>query len=411
MHQTRKRAFESELPAQLSRQRRPSTCRPQQIPPIVRREFRIHARWIDKHRTASDAPPTYRPPAPLAGHGVAMSTAARRDATAAKEFPWPAPPYFEFLPGKGGAGWSDCVLTFRDGGTLSGRLHRFLANAATLTFQPSDSSVPLTIPFSELLKLQLPRPVGLRRETLPAAATSAETEELRRSERYAFQIELVKRRANSGQDLGLCQRTVRSVPVFPGSKRRCRPLLRAGAGGEILQHRRAPWTSAGRTEGGFVRSGSRRAEPADDDAHAKAGSIPHAEQIRVAGTACRGAGTQARAPGPETGRSIDRIGPYHRAGTEFGAGGESLERSMPIGQILLKKMGIVDEQAIIGAIANRSGVPTVDLNTTIPLDILARIPAAVAHRHYVVPCVRRKARSSWQQRIRWTKLFWKNCVR
>jgi type II secretory ATPase GspE/PulE/Tfp pilus assembly ATPase PilB-like protein len=61
------------------------------------------------------------------------------------------------------------------------------------------------------------------------------------------------------------------------------------------------------------------------------------------------------------------------------------ERTMPIGQILLKKMGIVDEQAINGAIANKLGIPMVDLKTKIPLDILAKIPAAVAHRRRVVP--------------------------
>jgi len=48
-------------------------------------------------------------------------------------------------------------------------------------------------------------------------------------------------------------------------------------------------------------------------------------------------------------------------------------------------MGIVDQQAINGAMANKLGIPMVDLKVKIPLDILAKIPAAVAHRRRVVP--------------------------
>jgi type II secretory ATPase GspE/PulE/Tfp pilus assembly ATPase PilB-like protein len=62
-----------------------------------------------------------------------------------------------------------------------------------------------------------------------------------------------------------------------------------------------------------------------------------------------------------------------------------MERTMPIGQILLKKMGIVNESAINGAMANKQGIPLVDLKAKIPLEILAKIPAALAHRRRVVP--------------------------
>ena len=48
----------------------------------------------------------------------------------------------------------------------------------------------------------MPQPLGLRRETLPAAATAAETEKLRRSERYSFRIELVNGERFLGVTLG-----------------------------------------------------------------------------------------------------------------------------------------------------------------------------------------------------------------
>ena len=66
-----------------------------------------------------------------------MTPPARPDAKAAKELPWPAPPYFEFVREKDGSGWADCVLSFRDGTKASGRLHNFVADAARLTFHPN----------------------------------------------------------------------------------------------------------------------------------------------------------------------------------------------------------------------------------------------------------------------------------
>ena len=121
---------------------------------------------------------------------------------AAKEVPWPAPPYFEFVREKDGSGWADCVLSFRDGTKASGRLHNFMADAARLTFHPNGARESVNVPFSVLLKLMLPRPLVLRRETLPASATAAETEELRRSERYSFRLELVNGEVFLGVTLG-----------------------------------------------------------------------------------------------------------------------------------------------------------------------------------------------------------------
>ena len=44
----------------------------------------------------------------------------------AKDFPWPAPPYFEFVRENDGSGWGDCRLTFRDGTKAIGWVHTFL---------------------------------------------------------------------------------------------------------------------------------------------------------------------------------------------------------------------------------------------------------------------------------------------
>ena len=102
-----------------------------------------------------------------------MTKTPRSDTEAAKEVPWPAPPYFEFVREADSTGWTECVLSFRDGTKASGRLRSFMADAARLTFHPNGAREPVTIPFSVVLKLQLPRPLVLRRETLPATATAA----------------------------------------------------------------------------------------------------------------------------------------------------------------------------------------------------------------------------------------------
>ncbi len=77
-----------------------------------------------------------------------MTPPAHKDAAAAKELPWPAPPYFEFVREKDGSAWADCVLSFRDGTKASGRLHNFVADAARLTFHPNGAREPVNIPFS-----------------------------------------------------------------------------------------------------------------------------------------------------------------------------------------------------------------------------------------------------------------------
>jgi len=90
-------------------------------------------------------------------------------------------------------------------------------------------------------------------------------------------------------------------------------------------------------------------------------------------------------PKQKLGEALIELGFITKPELDMALLNDAQERTMPIGQILRTKMGIVDEQAITGALASKMGIPTVDLKDKIAIDILARIPAAVAHRRRVVP--------------------------
>ncbi len=119
--------------------------------------------------------------------------------SAAEEFRWPAPSYFEFAREQDRFDWSSCLLTFRDGATASGRMRSFVPDAALLQFR-SDGGEPITVAFSDLLKLQLRRPVELRREGAGSAATASAT--LWRAETQPFRINLANGELFQGVTLG-----------------------------------------------------------------------------------------------------------------------------------------------------------------------------------------------------------------
>ena len=314
-----------------------------------------------------------------------MTAPVRRGTTAATEFPWPAPPYFEFVREKDGSGWTDCVLAFRDGTKASGRLHSFLADAALLTFQPNGGNEAVSVPFSVLLKLQLPRPLGLRRETLPAAATAAETEELRHSERYSFRIELVNGERFLGVTLGYVSALCGLFLYFPeenGDVVRCFVPAQAAKTcsidapiGQVLIDQKAVSPEA--VGAALNLQAMLRSQKLGQ--YLTQNKFVSPDQLAAALELKRDR------PNQRLGEALIELGYISRPELDMALGSEALERTMPIGQILLKKMGIVDEQSINGAMANKLGIPMVNLKTKIPLDILAKIPAAVAHRRRAVP--------------------------
>ena len=314
-----------------------------------------------------------------------MTAPPRSEAAAAKELTWPAPPYFEFVREKDGSGWPECVLSFRDGTKASGRLHHFMADAARLTFHPNGAREPVNIPFSVLLKLQLPRALVLRRETLPATATAAETEELRRSERYSFRLELINGEVFLGVTLGYISALCGLFLYFPdanGDVVRCFVPAQAAKTcsidapiGQVLVDQQAVSPEA--VKAALNLQAMLRSQRLGQ--YLTQNNVVSPDQLAAALELKR------NRPNQRLGEALIELGYMSRPELDVALGSDALDRTMPIGQILQKKMGIVDQQAINRALASKSGIPRVDLETRIPLDILARIPAAVAHRYRVLP--------------------------
>ena len=320
---------------------------------------------------------------------MTTTTPSRRGAIGgdadAMEFPWPAPPYFEFVREKDRRGWSDCVLAFRDGTTARGLLHSFFADAALLSFQPEGKSETVSVAFSMLLKLQLPQSFGLRRETLPAAATPAETEELRRSERYSFRTELVSGEKVAGVTVGyvsaLCGLFL-YLPDAKGDVARCFIPAQAMKScsidapiGQVLIDQKA--VSAEAVRAALNLQTMMRTQKLGQ--YLTANGFVSPDQLAAALELKRDH------PNQRLGEALMELGFITRTGLDMALGRDARDHTMPLGQILQEKLGIVDEQAINGAMANKLGIPMVNLKVNISAEILAKIPAAVAHRRRVVP--------------------------
>ena len=129
-----------------------------------------------------------------------MPREVARSAPDADEFRWPAPSYFEFAREQDRVDWADSLLLFSDGTKADGPMHSFTPDAELLTFQPNGVGELRSVAFSALLKLQLRRPVELRRETVPPASTEADM--LPQAESQPFCIELVNGEIFEGVTLG-----------------------------------------------------------------------------------------------------------------------------------------------------------------------------------------------------------------
>ena len=317
-----------------------------------------------------------------------MSTQSKRgtaDNHGAKEFAWPAPPYMEFAPEAERSGWADCLLSYRDGRHATGKLRSFQPDAAQLTYQPDGGGESAAVPFSALLRLQLLQPVRMRPQTLPASAISTETATIRPAERYSFRIELVNGEKFLGVTLGYVSSLCGLFLYFPEENDdvvRCFVPAQAAKTcsidapiGQVLIDQKAVSSEA--VGAALSMQAMLRTQKLGE--YLTANRFVSPDQLATALERKRDH------PSQKLGEALMELGFISRSELDLALEGGALDRTMPIGQILLKKMGIVDQQAIDGAMANRLGIPMVDLKAKIPADILARIPAAVAHRRRALP--------------------------
>ena len=298
-----------------------------------------------------------------------------------EEFRWPAPPYLEFVLEKDRSGWADCLLSFRNGRHLTGQLRSFQADAALLTFQADGAAEAVSHPFSALLKLQLLQPVRMSQRTPPVSAT----ETVRPVERYSFRIQLVNGEKFLGVTLGYVSALCGLFLYFPEDNDeviRCFVPAQAAQTcnidapfGQVLIDQNAVSPEAV----GVALNLQALMRTQRLGQYLTANQFVSQEQLSAALELKRDR------PKQKLGEALIELGFITSSELDLALGGDARERTMPIGQILQRKMGIVDEQAINGAMANRLGIPTVDLKAKISLDILAKIPAAIAHRRRAMP--------------------------
>ena len=305
-------------------------------------------------------------------------------AASAEEFQWPPPPYFEFVREEDRCGLGECMLVFRDSAMVTGRLRSFVPDDLLLTFQADGAKEVIRIEFSALLKLQLVQPVGLRPEKLPPGL--AKTEESQRSERQPFRLELVTGEKFEGVTLGHL-RALCGLFLF----------LEAASGGIVRCFVPAQATTSCNIGApiGQILVDQNVVSPEAVNVALSLQKMMRTQRLGEYLTENRLVSPEQLAaaldlkrdqPGQRLGEALMELGvlshPELRLALESGA----KERSMPIGEILQKKMGIVDDNAISLAVANKLGIPMVNLaKVKISRDIINKIPAATAHRRRVVP--------------------------
>ena len=299
---------------------------------------------------------------------------------AAQRFIWPAPPYYEFTDP---ASLSDeCMLVFRDGGKASGKLLDFLPDEAQLKFRSRESSEDVSIAFASLVRVQLLKPVALRRQPVRID----DTEELfAPSERQPFAIGLANGKTFLGETVGsvhaLCGLFL-YPPEHDGTVTRCfvpadatrstrigKPL------GEMLVEERL--ASAEVVDAALSKQEQMRSRRFGD--YLTEHQIVSPEQLAAA------LKQQRAQPIQKLGETLVELGYLTEAELQEALAIEARDRSVPLGRILAD-MGVVDPEVVNAVMARKLGIPFVDLkNFTIPPEVLKRVPAAAAHRFQTLP--------------------------
>ena len=299
---------------------------------------------------------------------------------AAQRFVWPAPPYYEFTdPASLG---DECMLVFRDGGKAAGKLLDFLPDETQLKFRSRESSEDVSIAFASLLRVQLLKPVALRRQPVRID----DTEELfAPSERQPFAIGLANGKTFLGETVGsvhaLCGLFL-YPPEHDGTVTRCFVPSDAARStsigkriGELLVEERL--ASPEVVDAALNRQQAMRSRRFGD--YLTEHQIVSPEQLAAA------LKQQRAQPIQKLGETLVELGYLTEAELQEALAIEARNRSVPLGKIL-SEMGVVDEEVVNAVIARKLGIPFVDLkNFTIPPEVLKRIPAAAAHRFQTLP--------------------------
>jgi len=297
-------------------------------------------------------------------------------------FQWPAPPYYEFeVPLEPGAA-TPSVLTFSDGVKTLGSLLDFSPEKALLRFRQEGAEAAVTISFSGLLRVDLPSPVTLRQQSLPA---SMEQRVFAASNRQPFEVRLQKGEIHQGETVGYIEAVCGLFLFLPDENDRvARCFIPAPAAlhysigkpiGQMLVEEKL--ASSEGVDSAVHRQMTLRSRRVGE--YLTENQIVSQEQLAVA------IKRQQTQPVQMLGETLVELGYLSGEQLQDALAIEERNRTLPLGQILAD-MGVVEPEVIHAVMARKLGIPFIDLRAfDIAPEILKKIPANVAHRYQVVP--------------------------
>ena len=300
-----------------------------------------------------------------------------------RAFLWPAPPYHEYGSDEPHPG-EECLVVFKDGAKAKGALLDFLPDEGVLKFQQGDETAGLSIAFSAILGLHLLRPLALRRQSLPIGQLRDE-DIFAASDRQPFSIQLVNGKTFKGETVGYIHAVCGLFLFQPDQEgaviRSFVPALAAKSCsigkpiGEMLVDQKL--ASSEMIDAALEKQATLRMQRLGD--YLTENRIVSHEQLAAA------LKQQRTQPVQKLGEALVALGHLTQAQLDEALAIESRNRSIPLGQILLD-MGVVDAGVIKSVMAQKLGIPFIDLERfRISPEALKRIPHAVALRHQIVP--------------------------
>jgi type II secretory ATPase GspE/PulE/Tfp pilus assembly ATPase PilB-like protein len=315
---------------------------------------------------------------PAQGTGASAGSGVERQA-----FAWPAPPYFEYADERPRPG-EDCLVVFKDGAEAKGALLEFLPDDEVVNIRQENEKAALRIAFSGMLRLKLLRPLALRRESqtieqLPREAIFAA------SERQRFSIQLVNGTMFEGETVGyihaLCGLFLFQPEQDGAVIRSFVPAAAARSSsigkriGQMLVDRRL--ASSETIDAALEKQSTLRMQRLGD--YLTENRIVSQDQLAA------GLKQQRARPVQKLGEALVELSHLTQAQLEEALAIEARNRSIPLGQVLLE-MGVVDAGVIRSLMAQKLGMPFIDLDKFhISPEALKRIPHAVALRHQILP--------------------------
>jgi type II secretory ATPase GspE/PulE/Tfp pilus assembly ATPase PilB-like protein len=274
------------------------------------------------------------------------------------------------------------MLFYRDGTKATGTLVDFAPEERQLQFRGATAKEAITVAFASLQRLQLVRPVELRRQPVRID----DTEELfAASEPQAFALALANGKTLLGETMGSLH-AVCGLFLFPperdGAVSRWFIPAEAAASatigkpiGQMLVEEKL--ASAEVVDAALSKQQAMRARRFGD--YLTENQIVSPEQLATA------LKQQRAQPMQKLGETLVELGYLTEGELEEALAIEARDRTVPLGQILAD-MGVVDPEVVNAVIARKLGIPFLNLKSfRIAPEVLKRMPAAVAHRFQTVP--------------------------